>query len=194
VSHCVTMPPNPQRQLKLGDELDGTVLKSNGGRRFLLKSPGVPRGWKVELHTRRPEQIVEGGHVHVWVAKISPLQGEVLVQDGEFGRLPVSDAMRPRYVAGLKALLGEAEATAEALADVRTMFVQVTKRQSADWLTVWRILDEPTTGDAKTVLAAIDAVRTARKEAPDELPAQVQKVVEKYGSVLRKALRRLEAA
>jgi hypothetical protein len=186
------MARKPARQLKLGDQLDGTVLRSNGGRRFLVKCPAVPQGWMVELHTRRPELIEEGGHVSFWVAKISPQQGEVLVHDGDYGRLPVSDAMRPRYVAGLRSLLGEVEPTGETLADAKAMLVQIEKRQSADWLTVWRLLGEPASGDVKRLRASIEAIQTARKEAREKTTKLLTDLEATYGETLRAAIQRLE--
>src|SRR4051812_35749091 len=114
------MQRKPTQPLKLGDVLNGTIVKPIGGRRFLVRCAGVPHGWKVELQTRRPELIHEGTNATFWVAKIAPLQGEVLVHDGEYGRLPVSDTMRARYIAALRCLLGEGEATADLLADARS--------------------------------------------------------------------------
>ncbi|MGV3615537.1 MAG: hypothetical protein ACO1SV_09410 [Fimbriimonas sp.] len=178
--------------LKLGDELDGTIIKAKGGRRFLVKCPRAPRQWKVELHTRRPELIQEGAHAHFWVAKIVPEKQELLVHDGDYGRLPISDAMRPRYLAGLRALLGEGDVTADALADVRAMVLQISKKQQADWLSVWKVLGEPTSGDAKGLIVAIDALRTARKEDPEALPGLHVRMKDRYGEVLQRAIRRLE--
>lgn len=187
------MASKPAQHLKLGDELDGTVLKSKGGRRFVIKCPAVGRQWDIELHTRRPELIQEGDHVHVWVAKIVVNKAELLVHDGDYGRLPISDAMAPRYAAAIRAVLGEGEATADTLADARAMVVQIGKKQQADWLTVWRILGEPTTGDAKSLLNAIDAMREARKENPEALPDLQAMFAERFGEPYRAALARIEA-
>lgn len=177
--------------LKLGDFLDGTVLKSNGGRRFAIKCPAAPRQWDIELHTRRPELIQEGDHVRVWVAKIAVHQAELLVHDGEYGRLPISDSMRPRYIAGIQALLGEGEATVEALADARAMVVQIGKQQAADWLTVWRLLGEPGPGDARALIAAIDAMKTALKENPESVTGFQEAFTDRFGVPYRKALKKL---
>jgi hypothetical protein len=186
------MQRKPEKQLKLGDRLDGTVIKPLGGRRFLLKSNAAPQGWKVELHARKPELIEEGSHVNVWVAKIAPMQGELLVHDGDFGRLPVSAAMRPRYLEGLRAFLGDAEPTVDNLAEARGMLVRISKRQQADWVSVWRLLGEPNSGDVKLMLSYVDDLRTARKEDPDRVPSLIQELGEKFGDRLREAVLRLE--
>ena len=141
------MQRKPAQLLKIGDVLNGTIVKSNGGRRFLVRCTTAPHGWKVELHARRPEVIRPGEPVTVWVAKIAPLQGEVLVHEGEYGRLPISAAMGVRYLAAIQRLLGEGELTADTLADAATMLKQVGKMQSADWFTVWKLLGEPASGE-----------------------------------------------
>ena len=88
--HNVDMRPSNAPKLKLGDTLDGIVVKATGGRRFLLKCKAAPHGWKVELHSRSPEGIEPGSNVHVWVGKINPLKTSLLTYDGDYGRLPIS--------------------------------------------------------------------------------------------------------
>jgi hypothetical protein len=151
------MDSNAPKRLNLGDTLNGTIVKSIGGRRFAVKCKGVPDGWKVELHTRRPELIRPGALATFWVAKVSPLQGSVLVHDGDFGRLPISDAMRARYLAALRALLSPGEVSGDDVSDARAMVIRIEKKDQADWLTVWKVLGEPSTGDVKILLASIVA-------------------------------------
>jgi len=185
------MDPNAPRKIKLGDLLNGTVVKSIGGRRFAIKCKMVPNGWTVALHARRPETVRAGALGTFWVAKVSPLQGAVLVHDGDFGRLPISDAMRARYVAALNALLGEGEIAGDDLSDARSMVLRIEKTDQADWLTVWRVLGEPDTGTVKQLLASIVALRTARKDDPESMPVLRAKFIETYGPLLRSALARL---
>jgi len=188
------MEPKPPPRLKLGDPIPGTIQKASGGRRFLVKTNAAPRGWKVELHARDPDMIDVGTQGTFWVAKVAPLQGEILVHEGEFGRLPVSEAMAPRYMTALKSLVGEAEPTADALADAKAMFQKIGKRQQADWLTVWRILGEPTSTERKSLIAAIDAVRESRKDAPETAAVRLKELREQFEEGLRWSIRRLEKA
>lgn len=186
------MEKTPPRRLRLGDPLNCTVVKPLGGRRFLVRTSGAPDGWTVELHTRRPEGIEEGQQGTYWVAKVAPLQGEVLVHEGDFGRLPISDAMRPRYRAALRAILGEAEPDPAVLADGRSMVARVVKRQESDWLSVWRLFGEPSMGEMKELSAAINDLRAAVKESPDNTEAVRAKIVEEFGPMLQYALGQLE--
>ena len=185
------MEPKAPRRLILGDELNGTVVKAMGGRRFSVKCKGVPDGWKIELHTRRPETIQPGMLATFWVAKVSPLQGAVLLHHGDFGRLPISDAMRERYLKALHALLAPADISGDELSDARSMVIRIEKKDQVDWLTVWRVLGEPSTGDVKLLIAAIEAIRHARKNDTDTVPAKRQELVDKYGLLIRDAIRRL---
>lgn len=191
----VTIEPmerKPPQMLKLGDQLNGTIVKPVGGRRFLVKCGGVPSGWRVELHTLRPELINEGAPATFWVAKVAPLQGKVLVHDGDFGRLPISEAMRPRYLAALRTLLGQTELDGEVLADAGSMVSRIGKRQEADWLTVWRLLGEIPPGEAKILLGEVKSLRMAFKENASNLESLRAEMSEKYGRVFSKAIQRLE--
>jgi len=191
---CATMrgmEPNAPRRLNLGDTLNGTIVKSIGGRRFAVKCKGVPDGWKVELHTRRPELIRPGAPATFWVAKVSPLQGAVLVHDGDFGRLPISDAMRERYISAMRALLAPGDISGDEVSDARAMVLRIEKKDQADWLSVWHVLGDPASGDVKQLLAAITAVRDARKTNPEALPNRRQELVDKYGAMLNSAINRL---
>lgn len=185
------MEPSEPRHLKIGDTLDGIVIKAMGGRRFALRCSAAPKSWAVELHARHSDGISEGDQVSAWVAKISPLHGEVLVHDGDFGRLPISEAMSGRYREGMLALLGRVDATGENLAEARGMIVRIQKQQQADWLTVWKLLGEPAPVDVKIMLQKIDAMRTARKEAPDTMPELVEDMKSSFGVVFERALKKL---
>ncbi len=185
------MDPVSSRHLKLGDELNGTVVKHAGGSRFVVTSQQVPRGWDVELHATDPEAIQLGSHTTFWVGRITPVKGQVLVYNGDFGRLPISAKMGARYLAAVQGLLGEAELTGETLGDARAMVARLGTQNQADWLTVWRLLSEPGPGDIKALLAAIDALRAARKEAPDTLPELLAEVQQAFGATLRNAAQRL---
>ncbi|CAN1551493.1 hypothetical protein MCEMSE15_02204 [Fimbriimonadaceae bacterium] len=185
------MESTPSNHLKIGAWLNAIIVKPLGGRRFEVHSNQAPKGWTVELHARQPEGIMNGEQILGWVVKISPLHMQVLLHEGDFGRLPVSDAMKPRYREGLRALLGQIEPTADNLADARGMVVRIQKQQQADWLTVWQLLDEPSTGEVKQLLKLIDEQRTARKEDPASMPELVAKLKEEFGFALDTAIQRL---
>ncbi len=187
------MEPSAPRHLKLGDPVNGTVVKAKGGNRFVVQSKDVPRGWAVELHTNRPELVELGSHTTFWVARVTPIKSEVLVRNGDHGRMPISPVMAERYCEAIAGLLGSEELTGERIGDARAMVARIGNQNQADWLTVWRLLGEPNSGEVKTLLNAIDEIRTARKEVPELVPALLENLVLQFGSSLEGALGRLRS-
>jgi len=186
------MEPTAQpNHVKLGDEMVGTIIKPIGGRRFALKCSGAPKDWTVELQSRRPEMVEPGSQGQFWVTKITPLHAKLLVSDDDFGRLPISDSMAPRYLSALKALLGTGELDGDRLADARSMISRVEKRDQADWLSVWKLFSEPTAGDTQEFSQALNAIRNARKERPTEFDGMLVEFRERYGEVIDLAIVRL---
>ena len=186
------MRPSNAPKLKLGDTLDGIVVKATGGRRFLLKCKAAPHGWKVELHSRSPEGIEPGSNVHVWVGKINPLKTSLLTYDGDYGRLPISNAMGVRYRKALLALNSDGEISGDELADLRSMLTRISDQNQADWLTVWKTLDEPSSGDTKEFAAALINLRDLRKTDQEEAANLRQNIRVKYTAMIEVAIRRLE--
>lgn len=180
------------RHLKLGDPINGTVVKAKGGNRFSVQSKQVPRGWTVELHTNRPELVELGEHTTFWVARVTPLKSEVLVRNGDHGRMAISPAMATRYEEAIAALLGDVPLTGDLLGDARSMITRIGNQNQADWLTVWRLIGEPSSGEVKTLLNSIDELRTARKESPELVPSLLDLLSEAFSARLRDALARLE--
>lgn len=177
--------------LKIGDTLMGTVAKSFGGNRFGVTTRQAPRGWKVELHTNRPELINVGDHKNFWVGRVNPNKAEVLVYEGDFGRLPISDSMGLRYRKAIEALLGQAELTGDVLGDAKSMLARIGDQKNADWFTVYKLVGEPTTGETKELLAAIDELRGARKNSESNQAELASKFIETHGRRFERALMRL---
>jgi len=189
-NECMNRPP-PSR-LKLGDNLNGTIVNSIGGRRFSVQCKGIPDGWKAELHSRRPETIRLGSLGTFWIAKISPLQGAILLHDGDFGRLQISDAMRERYLKALRALLADGDMSGDEIADARSMVLRIEKKDQADWLSVWRVFGEPDTGTVKLLTAALESLRSSRKENPDDFSKLRADLIEKHGGTIQLAIAKLQ--
>jgi len=172
----------------LGDPINGTVGKPLGGRRYALESRDAPKGWTVELHVRDP--LETGLHTTFWVSRIVPVKSAITVRHGDYGRLPVSEAMSVRYVASIDALLGDT-LDGNTLADLRAMATHVDTQDSADWLTVWRLLGEPEAGPLKELAAMLGELRDARKTDPERAAAVRESVVALWGDRLRAARSRL---
>jgi len=178
-------------RLKLGDELNGTVVKPLGGSRYQIKCRHAPNGFSVTLHTLRSEEVEAGHHSTFWVAKIVPLRGEILVREGDFGRLPISPSMAPRYLTAIRGLLSDDAPSGDALGEAKAMVGRIAKQNQADWLTVWRLLGEPGAGDCRRLVSLIDELKRVIKEEPDQITGIQGLIREEFGGALTSAVRRL---
>ena len=175
-------------KLRLGDPLNGTVGKPMGGRRYAIESRDAPNGWSVELHTK--ETMEPGTHTTFWISRIVPVKSSLVVRAGDYGRLPISEAMGVRYGKALSAMLDDA-LDGDTLADLRGMAVRIDAQDSADWLTVWRLLGEPEAGPLKELIAALGELRDARKTDPGKASSIREALTELWGARFRDALARL---
>ncbi len=177
--------------LKLGQKITCIIRKAKGGKRFEVTCSEAPRGWQVELHTREPEQYEIGQRHQFWIARITPIKSEILVHDGDFGRLPISETMSKRYLEAIETLLGEREIAGDSLGDAAAMVSRIGTQNQADWLTVWKVLGEPKPGEIKHLLEAINKLRAARKYQPEDVPALSEEIRTTYGARLATTAKRL---
>ena len=175
-------------KLRLGDPLNGTVGKPMGGRRFAVESRDAPKGWNVELHSK--ESLEPGLHTTFWISRIVPVKSSLVVRAGDYGRLPFSPAMRERYERALRAALDDG-LDGDTLADLRGMATRIDTQDSADWLTVWRLLGEPEAGPLKELIALLGDLREARKTEPARAEEVRTRLIEEWGARFREALARL---
>lgn len=175
-------------KLRLGDPLNGTIGKPMGGRRYEIESRDAPNGWSVELHTK--ETMEPGLHTTFWISRIVPVKSSIVVRAGDYGRLPISEAMSLRYEKALAAMLDDG-LDGDTLADLRGMAVRIDAQDSADWLTVWRLFGEPEAGPLKELIAALSALRDTRKTEPEKASEIRRALVELWGARFRDAQARL---
>ena len=74
----------------------------------------------------------------------------------------------------------------------RVMIDRIGTQNHADWLTVWRLIGEPDSGQVKHLLVLIDRLRTAQKEAPDTVPDAITALSNEFGPELNIAEARLK--
>jgi hypothetical protein len=159
--------PKPPPKVEVGDVLACTVTDHLGGRRFEVVAKRAPRGWTVTLESKNPEAINEGDHTDYWVVRVDPNRREILVRDGTHGRLPISEAMRHRFLLAVRGLvepetLGHEEQL-EALAEAKGMISRIIKQDSADWLSVYQLLGKPRAGSIQRSLDELTELREKLK-------------------------------
>jgi hypothetical protein len=155
--------PKPGPKVEVGNVLPCTVTDHLGGRRFEVVSKRAPRGWTVTLESRNPEAIQEGEHTDYWVVRVDPNRREILVRDGTHGRLPISEAMRQRYLLAVRGLVEpeslRLDEQLEALAEAKGMISRIIKQDSADWLSVYQLLGRPRVGSIQRSLDELTELR-----------------------------------
>ena len=134
----------------------------------------LTEGWSCELVHRADSELIPGLPLACWVLWVDTSNRQLRVSDSNFGFLPISERMRPRYVSALRrvaALIEEnsnLKATAndaDALSEVKGMFSQCARRDQWDWHAVHVALGEPpfeVLRQAATILGEI--AKALRKE------------------------------
>ena len=130
------------------------------------------------LVVRRGDPPVPGEQLEGWVMEVDP--HALLVTVDQFGRLPISDRMRPRYqqaVAETQRLIaGESPSVTslEGLSELKGMLNRVVRRDQRDWLSVSETLGHPDSSKLRDWVRAIVTVRSAlaKGELADLEPLQ----------------------
>ncbi len=160
--------PRPSPKTEVGNVMPCTVVGHLGGRRFQVESRKAPRGWKVILESKNPRQIDEGDHTDFWVVRVDPRNREILVRDGTHGRLPISEAMRARYLLAVRSLVEpetlSPEELLEGLAEAKGMISRIVRQDSADWLSVYQLLGKPRMGSIDRSVLEIAEMRDKLRE------------------------------
>ena len=150
-------------KVQVGDVLPCTIVQHMGGRRFSVVSKRAPKGWEVVLESKNPREIEEGDHTDYWITRVDPKRREILVRDGTHGRLPISEAMRNRYLLAVRVLVEPEtlgfEQQLEALSEAKGMISRIVKQDSADWLSVYQLLGRPRVGSVMKTLDELGELR-----------------------------------
>lgn len=138
------------------------------GKQWIAECPELPEGWSCVLVHRAAMDMVPHVPLTGWVLGIESSRRCLEVSDSNFGFLPISDRMRPRYVTSLRHLAAllkdELDADvggANALSEVKGMFSRCARRDQWDWRAVHLALGEPDRGSARDLSANIGEIAAA---------------------------------
>jgi hypothetical protein len=90
--------------LTLGTELVATVTEEAGSGRWRTTADALPEGWDAIVRTRGGLAPPSGPTTY-WIFSVDENKRLVLLSNSDFGRLPISDRMRPRYASALADIL-----------------------------------------------------------------------------------------
>jgi hypothetical protein len=190
--------------LHLGDELFGEI-QSNCERRneWGVSCPEAPEGWTGKLISRSDRLYDERDRDWFWVYRTNFREQRYWVSDSSFGRMPISDGLRPRYLRAARTLLVVLEPTwkceisvVEDLAEMKGIFNRCHKKDQWDWLTLYHYLEDPPGGLLECAASLLHDVRRAikRNETKDvkELLGRLQLAISP--DLIRRFLARVKEA
>jgi len=135
---------------KLGDDLLGCIVASAGTSEWKVDCPTLPKGWSAKLKSRSAKLYQPGDEGLFWVYGIAPQRKLLFLSDSDFGHLPISDRMRPRYIQALQSAFRLTFSPQDAksvspdhLSEVKGMFNRCIRKDQWDWLTVYDALGRP---------------------------------------------------
>jgi hypothetical protein len=148
--------------LEIGQVVTVTPVASTGGTKWTARCNLLPDDWSCELVRRSTANLVVGQPLMSWVFDMDRDRHHVQVSDSNFGFLPVSDRMRPRYLASLRDVVAllrcEGQLSAEAstaVSEVKGMFSRCARRDQWDWHTVESALGNPGRAAAADIAKAL---------------------------------------
>jgi len=163
---------NPPR---LGQEHQATLVRQTGPNEWEVDCYELPKPWSATLRSRSSKTYMPGDTETLWVFAVYPITLKALLSDSDFGRLPISNRMRPRYIQALQSTLqlleqpGRAlETSPEHLSELKGMFNRCLRKDQWDWLTVYTNLGSPSQKLSQVTVERLVSLRRAMKGADIE--------------------------
>lgn len=137
---------------KIGDEVLITI-SSTENNHIRIKWESLPGNWSCRLSTRVSKLYKVGDIITGWIYRINFQQRCYYISDNNFGRLHISDRMRPRYLLALRHVIpflvsNESKTSpsdlSSHLSEIKGMYNRSRKQDQWDWYTVWTSLGRPT--------------------------------------------------
>lgn len=134
---------------ELGKDLPGRIVRQTGKTEWEVECPALSQGWSAKLRSRMERLYEAGDDGMFWIYSFSRTDKLILLSDSNFGRMPFSDRMRPRYIRGLKSAIivvsrRECESiSADDLSEVKGMFNRCIRKDQWDWLTMYDAFGRP---------------------------------------------------
>lgn len=171
-------------QLAVGDQVTGTVTERLPAGEWFVTSERLPTIWKGVLKSRHRRPYSPGDEGTFWVLSISVQRRVAILTDSDFGRLPISDRMRPRYLRGLRSVVdllrGDAswnELSPDAFSEVKGMFNRCYRKDQPDWYSVFLVLGRPSMPECRTVADNLSAIaRSMRNGDAADVSAELDEL------------------
>lgn len=178
--------------LALGTELVATVTQEAGPGRWRATADALPEGWAAIVRTRGGSA-PPSGRTTYWIFSVDENKRLVLLSNSDFGRLPISDRMRPRYVSALADVLcmlseeGEEPGIplASSISEVKGMINRCLRKDQPDWLSAYKALGRPAWKWMRRTVGILDQLRRALRDADEAAVAAARSELRKLGAAER---------
>lgn len=175
-------------------------LSADSGR-WAVEVDGLPPAWSAELRSRGEATYHPGDRHTLWLFDILWQSKTLLVSDTEFGRMSISDRMRPRYVRALRSMLlllahpeGRWPGLAEDVSELKGMLNRCLRKDQWDWLSVYRAFDRPRFALLRTCSRQVDDLARALRAGAPEADEHVMRLCgAEIEAMLAEALATIEA-
>jgi len=138
------------KTLRTGDDLKVRILARRSDLEWVVSCTDIPPDWAGVIRSREPRSYEPGDELEAWIFQVDVPGRKICLSDSDFGRMPVSDRMRPRYLASLKCFIeackkpGDGELPdSESVSELKGMFNRCIKKDQWDWLTVYFAFGRP---------------------------------------------------
>ena len=148
------------------------VSPLSDGNGWVAECPSLPE-WSCTLICRHSSELAPSTPISSWILNIKRKSHHLELTDSDFGFLPISDRMRPRYIAALlkvhAVVMGKEPRTADAnhFSEVKGMFSRCARRDQWDWCEVYRALDEPSFGLARKFSKMVGEMANALRDGDE---------------------------
>jgi hypothetical protein len=170
-------------EVSIGDELAVRLDEESSPRTWQAISDDLPPDWDITMNSRQERLLEKGDVVDCWVYGADPAGRHLWVSDSDFGRLPISDRMRPKYLRALQVgvkILADASISVDSLEDLselKGMFSRIRRRDQWDWFSVSVLLGHPPRPLVDRVASTLPLIRAAVKGGDTEsLPRLIQRL------------------
>ncbi len=187
----------------IGELLPVSPLEQITSSEWRVQCSEVTPSCRCILKIRKDERQEFGEHFNAWVFGIDAPKKTIFFSTSEFGRKPISDRMRPRYLRAIECFLAilrhepfDTTYFMDAISEVKGMFNRCLKKDQWDWLSVYITLGRPEAAILTKVTSTLTPLRRSVKDEDlMEANANLEKLRELgLEEVLSNALTRIKEA
>jgi len=189
-------------ELRLGDELYGEIQSScDRAGEWVVISPEAPGEWTGKLSSRTKRLYEPGDKDWFWVYRTNSQDQRYWVSDNNFGRMPISDRVRPKYIRAARALLAVMapawrcdDSLLDDLSEMKGIFNRCRKKDQWDWLTLYHYLEDPPSGLLEYSASSLHDLRRAIRRGEESSAQNLVRRIENSIPIdlMRRFLERVE--